>query len=224
MRRLAPSILSADFFQLNQELKLIEDEGVDLIHVDVMDGHFVPNISIGPLIIEALTGKTGLGFDVHLMIKNPIQYIEKFVAPETEYISIHIESEPNPQAAIDLIKATGVGAGISINPETGVDKILPYLKEVDLVLVMSVNPGFGGQSFMPIALDKIKELVQLRETMGLSYVIEVDGGIKLDNVNLVVEAGADFIVAGSAIFDRKEVADNCKKFLKSIALEAKPMV
>lgn len=216
MRRLAPSILSADFFQLNRELELIENEGVDLIHIDVMDGHFVPNISIGPLIIEALKGKTGLGFDVHLMIQNPIEYIEKFVTPKTEYISIHIESEPNPQKAIDLIRRAGVGPGISINPETQINRIVPYLKALDLVLVMSVNPGFGGQSFMPVALGKIKELVKLREEMGLSFVIEVDGGIKLDNLDLVVEAGADIIVAGSAVFDRKEVATNCKKFLKGL--------
>ena len=200
MNRLAPSILSADFSQLGQQVALIEEAGAHVIHVDVMDGHFVPNISYGATVMKSLCGKTKLPFDVHLMIENPDQYLEDFVTDQTEYITVHQEACVHLHRTIQNIKSHGVKAGVSLNPATPVSTLECVLGELDLVLVMSVNPGFGGQKFIPQTLEKIKELDALRKEHGYTYQIEIDGGVSLDNAKMIREAGCDIFVAGSAVF------------------------
>lgn len=212
MLKLAPSILSADFSALAADVKKIEEGGADYIHVDVMDGHFVPNISFGAAVMKSLNGKTKLPYDVHLMIENPDQYIDNFVTPQTEFITVHQEACVHLHRTIQNIKSKGVKAGVAINPATPVRMLECVLQDLDMVLIMSVNPGFGGQKFIPQALEKVKELAALRSQQNLSFAIEIDGGITLDNAEEVMKAGVDIAVAGSAVFGAENVVERVAEF------------
>lgn len=205
MIKLAPSILSADFSKLLEDVKKVEDAGCHLLHIDVMDGHFVPNITIGPLVVESLKGKTQLPFDVHLMIENPDKYITDFVKAGADIISVHGEATKHLHRTIQLIKSMGVKACVALNPATPLNVLDYVLDDLDMVLLMTVNPGFGGQQFIPSTLPKIKALRDRIVSQGLNVDIQVDGGIKADNIHRVVEAGANIIVAGSAIFNSKDI-------------------
>lgn len=212
MLKLAPSILSADFGHLAEDVKKIEEGGADYIHVDVMDGHFVPNISFGAPVMKCLNGKTSLPYDVHLMIENPDRYIDDFVTPQTEYITVHQEACVHLHRTVQNIKSKGVKAGVSINPATPVSTLECILTDVDMVLIMSVNPGFGGQKFIPGALGKVRELAEVKRSKGLDFVIEIDGGITLDNIGEVMEAGVEMAVAGSAVFKAEDVVERVREF------------
>ena len=214
MNILSPSILSADFTKLGEEIETIDNAGAEYIHVDVMDGMFVPSISYGMPVIKSIRKSTGKVFDVHLMISEPIRYIADFAASGADMITVHVEACSDIVATIEKIREYKLKVGITLNPDTPVSAIKPYLNRVDMVLIMSVNPGFGGQKFITSSVDKIKEVKRLRDELNLSYDIEVDGGINIDNLATVLEAGANVIVAGSAIF-RGDAAENVKKF-KSI--------
>lgn len=214
MGKLAPSILSADFARLGEQVELISKAGADYVHVDVMDGHFVPNISFGAPVMKALNRWDTSPYDVHLMIENPDQYIGDFVTDKTEYIVVHQEACRHLHRTIQNIKSYGVKAGVSINPATPVSTLECILGDVDLVLVMSVNPGFGGQKFIPEALDKIKQLDAWRSEKGYHYVIEIDGGISLDNAKMVKDAGCDIFVAGSAVFGAEDISKRVQDFLE----------
>ena len=198
--QISPSILSADFSNLGSEIKKLEDGGADMIHVDVMDGHFVPNLTIGPPVIKSLRKYTKLPFDVHLMISPVHKYIKSFSEAGSDIITIHPEATENIKDSIDLIKSLGKKVGLSLNPNTPVDIIEKYLTEINLVLVMTVNPGFGGQKFISKVLHKIKDLKKIQTEKKLSFQIEVDGGINFDNNKLVIEAGANILVSGTTIF------------------------
>ena len=212
MLKLAPSILSADFSALAADVKKIEEGGADYIHVDVMDGHFVPNISFGAAVMKSLNGKTSVPYDVHLMIENPDQYIGDFVTENTAYITVHQEACVHLHRTIQNIKSKGVKAGVSINPATPVSTLECVLDDLDMVLIMSVNPGFGGQKFIPQTLNKVKELAEIRKERGLDFVIEIDGGITLNNAKEVMEAGVDIAVAGSAVFGAEDIVQRVKDF------------
>ena len=214
MNILSPSILSADFTKLGEEIETIDNAGAEYIHVDVMDGMFVPSISYGMPVIKSIRKSTGKVFDVHLMISEPIRYIADFAASGADMITVHVEACSDVVATIEKIREYKLKVGITLNPDTPVSAIKPYLNRVDMVLIMSVNPGFGGQKFITSSVDKIKEVKRLRDELNLSYDIEVDGGINIDTLATVLEAGANVIVAGSAIF-RGDAAENVKKF-KSI--------
>ncbi|MBE0503105.1 MAG: ribulose-phosphate 3-epimerase [Desulfuromonadales bacterium] len=200
MIKISPSILSADFARLGEEIRAIDVGGADYIHVDVMDGHFVPNITIGPLVVDAVRKVTSKPLDVHLMIENPDRYIPDFARAGADLITVHQEAVPHLHRTIQLIKSLGKKAGVSINPATPVSTLKVILDDLDLVLLMSVNPGFGGQSFIPATLAKITELRQRINQRGLKVEIEVDGGVKADNIGRMAAAGADVFVAGSAVF------------------------
>lgn len=204
MAKLYPSLLSADFLQLQKELKALEDAGVDGVHFDVMDGQFVPNISIGLPILEAVRKGTDLPIDVHLMIEEPEKYVELFAAQGADMISVHVEATPHIHRVIQQIKKTNVKAGVVINPGTSVNTIMPVLKMVDYVLVMTVNPGFGGQTFIQDSICKLDELVKIKKALNLSFEIEVDGGINDETVATVIEHGATMLVAGSYFFKQKD--------------------
>ena len=214
MLKLAPSILSADFGHLAEDVKKIEEGGADYIHVDVMDGHFVPNISFGAPVMKCLNGKTGLPYDVHLMIENPDKYIEDFVTPQTEYITVHQEACTHLHRTVQNIKSKGIKAGVSINPATPGSTLECILPDVDLVLIMSVNPGFGGQKFIAGTLDKVRELAEIKRAKNLNFVIEIDGGITLDNIKEVMDAGVEMAVAGSAVFKAEDVVQRVRDFKK----------
>ena len=198
--QISPSILSADFSQLGNEIKRLEEGGADMIHVDVMDGHFVPNLTIGPPVIKTLRNYTKLPFDVHLMIKPVHKYIKNYAEAGADIITIHPEATESLQDSIKHIKELGKKVGVSLNPETKIDIITKSLKEIDLILIMSVYPGFGGQKFIPEVLSKIKELKNLKLRENLKFDIEVDGGIDFSNSKLVIEAGANILVSGTTIF------------------------
>jgi len=202
--KLYPSLLSADFLQLQKELKALEDAGVDGVHFDVMDGQFVPNISIGLPILEAVRKGTDLPIDVHLMIEEPEKYVELFATQGADMISVHVEATPHIHRVIQQIKKTNVKAGVVINPGTAVDAIIPVLKMVDYVLVMTVNPGFGGQTFIQESIDKLDQLDKMKKELNLSFEIEVDGGINDETVATVIEHGATMLVAGSYFFKQKD--------------------
>lgn len=216
MKKLAPSILSADFSKLAADVAQAEKGGADYVHVDVMDGHFVPNITYGAVVMKSLEGKTGLPFDVHLMIENPDDFLEDFVTDNTAYITVHQEACPHLHRTIQHIKSLGVKAGVSINPATTLATLDFILDDVDMVLIMSVNPGFGGQKFIPSALEKIRELAEIRRAEELNFEIEIDGGVNLDNVQEIASAGTDIIVAGSAVFKTADIEDTTKQFVNKI--------
>ncbi|AIF43804.1 ribulose-phosphate 3-epimerase [Virgibacillus sp. SK37] len=204
MTKIAPSILSANFANLGTEIQEVEQAGADYIHVDVMDGHFVPNITIGPLVTEAIRPVTDLPLDVHLMINDPDRYIPAFAKAGANIITVHQEVSKHLHRTIQLIKDNEVKAGVVINPATPAESLLPILSDVDMVLVMTVNPGFGGQSFIHGMLEKIKQLAQWRKEKNLSFEIEVDGGVNSSTAKLCTDAGADVLVAGSAIFNKQD--------------------
>lgn len=213
MIKLAPSILSADFSVLGAEIKEVEAAGVDYIHIDVMDGHFVPNITIGPLIVEAIRPHTELPLDVHLMIENPDLYIADFARAGSDIITVHVEACVHLHRTLQLIKSYGIKCGVVLNPATPLHSITEVLNDVDMVLVMTVNPGFGGQSFIHSAAKKIKELAELKEENDYTYEIEVDGGVNEGTAKLCADYGADVLVAGSAIYnqpDRKLAIDRLR--------------
>lgn len=216
MNKLAPSILSADFSRLGEEIKIIESAGAHLIHVDVMDGHFVPNISYGATVMKSLLGKTKLPFDVHLMIENPDDHLADFVTENTEYITVHQEACVHLDRTVSYIKSLGVKAGVSLNPATPVHTLDTILPQVNMVLVMSVNPGFGGQTLIPYTLEKVRNLDKIRREKGLSFAIELDGGVNLANIRDVLNAGTDIVVAGSSIFKAQDTALVTKEFLSTM--------
>lgn len=214
MTKIAPSILSADFAKLGADIAEVEQAGADYIHVDVMDGHFVPNITIGPLVVEAIRPVTSLPLDVHLMITNPDQYIDAFADAGADIISVHVEACPHLHRTVAAIKERGVKAGVVVNPATPAEALYPILPDVDLILFMTVNPGFGGQTFIHRVLDKIRKVNQWRKELALDILFEVDGGVNPVTAKLCVDAGVDVLVAGSAIFnqqDRKKAIDEIKQ-------------
>ena len=198
--QISPSILSADFSQLGNEIKRLEEGGADMIHVDVMDGHFVPNLTIGPPVIKSLRKYCSLKFDVHLMISPVHKYIEDYANAGADIITIHPEATDNLENSIKKIKDLNKKVGVSLNPETKIDLIISLLDKIDLVLIMSVNPGFGGQKFMPEVLDKIRNLKKIKEKRKLNFDIEIDGGINFDNCKSVIDAGANILVSGTTVF------------------------
>jgi len=204
MIKIAPSILSANFAKLGEEVKEVEAAGADLIHIDVMDGHFVPNITMGPIVVEALRPVTNLPLDVHLMIENPDQYIEAFAKAGADWISVHVEACPHLHRTIQLIRSFGVKPGVVLNPHTPIEMIQHVLEDVDFVLLMTVNPGFGGQKFIENVVPKIEALSKLIKEKGLNVEIEVDGGITKETIVPCAKAGASIFVAGSAIYNKED--------------------
>ncbi|BCB03310.1 ribulose-phosphate 3-epimerase [Bacillus sp. KH172YL63] len=214
--KIAPSILSANFADLGNEIKDVEKGGADYIHVDVMDGHFVPNITLGPMIVQAIRPITELPLDVHLMIENPDQYIEAFADAGADYITVHVEAAKHLHRTIQLIKGKGVKAGVVLNPATPAESIKPIIADVDMVLLMTVNPGFGGQSFIPSVVPKIRQIREWANEVNPGLEIEVDGGINPETAALCAQAGADVFVAGSAIYnqsDRRAAIEQLRKSL-----------
>ena len=214
--QISPSILSANFSQLGSEIKKLEEGGADMIHVDVMDGHFVPNLTIGPPVIKALRNYTKLPFDVHLMISPVHKYIKDYAESGADIITIHPEATDDLKLSVNLIKKLNKKVGLSLNPDTPIDKIKKFLSSIDLVLIMSVYPGFGGQKFIPNVIDKIKELKNIKKKQNMKFDIEVDGGINFDNSKLLIEAGANILVSGTTIF--KNNNGNIKKNIETLKL------
>ena len=212
MIKIAPSILSAKFLSLGEEIKAAETAGADMLHIDIMDGHFVPNITIGPSIVEAIRTITSLPLDVHLMIEKPDSYLGDFIKAGADYLTIHYEASIHLHRTVQRIKESGVRAGVSLNPATPVWSLEDILPDIDLVLLMSVNPGFGGQEFIPQVIDKIKMLKKLIREKGLTPSIEIDGGVKLENIPEIIGAGADILVMGSAFFNAEDYAAVVRKF------------
>ena len=204
--KVAPSILSADFGRLAEEVRAITDAGADYVHVDVMDGHFVPNLTIGPIVVEAVRRATRLPLDVHLMVSNPERYIEAFAEAGADIIGVHVEATAHLHRLLQQIRATGKRVSVTLNPATPIEWIEDVLADVDQVLVMSVNPGFGGQKFIPRALERVEALAKRRFERALRFDIEVDGGVMADNAAALVGAGADVLVAGTAVFGQKNYA------------------
>lgn len=216
MKKIAPSILSADFTRLGEEILRVEKGGADYIHIDVMDGHFVPNITIGPMIVEAARRCTGLPLDCHLMIEDPERFIGDFLRAGADIISFQWEASKHPNRAIQLIKDSGARASVVLNPSTPLTFLEYVLSDVDMVLIMTVNPGFAGQSFIPEMLDKIKALRNMIDQKGLLVDIEIDGGIKLDNIVNAAKAGGDVFVSGSGIYGTKDYGDTIKRMKAAI--------
>ena len=216
MKKIAPSILSADFSRLGEEVKAVEQAGGDVIHIDVMDGHFVPNITIGPLVVQGLKKLTSLPLDVHLMIEEPGQYIEAFAQAGSDWITVHVEVCPHLKQMIKKIRQLNVRPGIVLKPATSLKTIYPVLGEIDLVLIMSVNPGFGGQSFIPSTLKKIEQLRKIIDRNHYSLEIEVDGGIKIENIREVSRAGGNIFVVGTGIFKTENYGETMQKLRQEI--------
>jgi len=216
VKKIAPSILSADFSRLADEVKAVEKAGADVIHVDVMDGHFVPNITIGPLVVQGLRKLTSLPLDVHLMIENPDRYLEAFAQAGSDWITIHAEVCPHLKRVIKKLRQLNVRPGIVLKPATPLKTLFPVLEEIDLVLLMSVNPGFGGQSFIPAALKKTERLRKIVDQNGYSMEIEVDGGVKIENIREVSAAGGDIFVVGTGIFKTENYEETIRKLRQEI--------
>jgi ribulose-phosphate 3-epimerase len=216
VKKIAPSILSADFSRLADEVRAVEKAGADVIHVDVMDGHFVPNITIGPLVVQGLRKLTSLPLDIHLMIENPERYIEVFARAGGDWITIHAEVCPNLKRMIRKVRQLNVRPGIVLKPATPLKTLFPVLDDIDLVLIMSVNPGFGGQSFIPSTLKKIERLRKIVDQNGYSMEIEVDGGVKIENIREVSRAGGDIFVVGTGIFKTKDYEETIKRLREEI--------
>lgn len=212
MAKIAPSILSANFLKLGEEIRAAEEAGADMLHIDIMDGHFVPNITIGPFIVEAIHSITSLPLDVHLMIEEPDKYLEDFIKAGADYLTVHYEASVHLHRTVHFIKENGIKAGVSLNPATPVRSLEHILPDMDMALIMSVNPGFGGQGFIQMSTDKIKTLKRLISEKGLHTLIEVDGGVKLDNALDIVSAGADILVMGSAFFHSKDYGTIVRQF------------
>ncbi len=219
MKLLAPSILSADFWDLKTQIEAVIRGGADLIHFDVMDGHFVPNITVGPYVLECIKKRIEIPIDAHLMIENADKYIPEFISAGADWISVHIENNYHIHRTIELIKKKGAKAGVVINPGTSLDLLKEIVHYVDYVLLMSVNPGFGGQKFIERSIHRLRELVNLRDITGADFLIEIDGGIKEDNIGEVVKAGADVVVVGSGIFFADDIENQTRK-LKNIILSS----
>jgi len=211
MVKIAPSILSADFSKLGEDIERIDKGGADFIHIDVMDGSFVPNISLGLPVIKSIRNRTDKVFDVHLMINNPSNYIDDFIEAGADIITVHYEADQHIDRTINYIKSKGIKAAISLNPGTPTSVLKDLIANLDMVLIMSVNPGYGGQKFIPYCLDKIREIKEFSSKLNPSLLIEVDGGVDKTNVKEIIEAGANVIVAGSAVFNGGEISDNIKK-------------
>jgi len=220
--KIAPSILSADFSRLGSQVQEAEAAGADWIHVDVMDGHFVPNITIGPLVVRALRPVTSLPLDVHLMIEAPERYVEAFALAGADNITVHVETCPHLHRTLQQIRETGCGVGVTLNPATPLSMVVPVLEQVDLVLIMSVNPGFGGQKLIPQALDKVRQLKTVIAAMDHPPMIEIDGGVNRDTMVDVVAAGADVLVMGSAIFGAKDGIGPALRTLGELATNNRP--
>ncbi len=212
MKQIAPSILSADFTRLGEEIKAVEDAGADWIHVDVMDGHFVPSITMGPIIVEAARQATSLPLDVHLMIENPDRFISDFISAGADLISVHAETCTHLNRTVQLIKESGARAGVVLNPATPIQAIQWVLENIDFVLIMSVNPGFGGQQFISNSLEKIRELKKFIQSSGLPVLIQVDGGVNKGTIKDISLAGADVFVAGSAVFGSDDYKETIRTF------------
>lgn len=217
MMKLAPSILASDFARLGEVIKETGESDVDLIHIDVMDGHFVPNITLGPDIIKAVRPYTDVPFDVHLMVEEPGRYIKQFVEAGADIITVHVEACKHLHSVIQLIKSYGIKVGVVLNPATSVDVLDPFLSDLDMVLLMSVNPGFGGQTFIPSTLEKIKRLRRKIANQCLDVDIEVDGGVTRENVKEILSAGANVIVAGSAIYNNLGISESVSEFKKQMS-------
>lgn len=217
MIKIAPSILSADFLNLGRELRETEKAGADMLHIDIMDGHFVPNITIGPFIVEAIRKATRMPLDVHLMIEEPDRYLKDFVAAGADYLTVHVETSVHLHRAIQWIKESGVKAGVSINPATPVWALDHILHDVDMVVVMAVNPGFGGQHFISHCTEKVKTLKKIIRESSSNVLIEVDGGVKPENARLIADAGADILVMGSAFYGSKDYVELTKKLRETLS-------
>lgn len=216
MAKIAPSILSANFLKLEEEIRAAEAAGADMLHIDIMDGHFVPNITIGPFIVESIRTVTALPLDIHLMIEKPDTYIRDFIKAGADFLTVHYEASVHLHRTIQSIKENDVKAGVSLNPATPVCSLDHVLSDIDMVLLMSVNPGFGGQDFIPQVIEKIKLLKDTLREKGLSMLVEVDGGVKLDNAPAVINAGADILVMGSAFFHSQDYGLFIKQFREII--------
>lgn len=216
MAKLAPSLLSANFAELEKEIKKLENGGADYLHIDVMDGNFVPNISFGTPIMRSIKKITNLPLDVHLMIDKPERYIEDFVEAGADIITIHGEATTHLHRVIQLIKSFGIKAGISLNPATSLESLKYVIDDIDLILVMSVNPGFGGQSFIPVIKEKIKATRELIDEKSLDIILEVDGGVKIDNISEIVTLGADLVVVGSDIFNSTDIESRTRAFKEKL--------
>jgi ribulose-phosphate 3-epimerase len=217
MKKIAPSLLSADFSNLTRDIQMVQEAGAHLLHIDVMDGHFVPNITIGPVVVEAINKVSKIPLDVHLMIDDPYYYADAFIDAGASYLTVHVEATPHLHRVIQKIKARGIKAGVSLNPHTPLVTIKHVLKDIDLILIMSVNPGFGGQSFIPEALNKLAELRQLLHDANATHIeVEVDGGIKSENIKQISDAGCDIFVSGSGIFNTKDPKQTIRNMIADI--------